>query len=141
MHFSRGVDYAIRAVACLAGLPPGAVATRLEVSRQTNVSEAFLAKILRRLVTARLVRSQPGVGGGFALAKPSTSITLLQIVEVIDGSDFRGRCMLHPGPCGQGAECGLHRALSGARAEMLEILRTTSISDLARRDGLKLEAQ
>ncbi len=131
MLFSQAVDYALRATAYLAALPEGTVATRTMLAKQTRLSESFLAKVMRKLVTARIVVSHPGVGGGFTLRLRADQISLMQVVEAVDGTSCLGACLVHSEPCGQRSWCGLHSVLAGAKAEMVSALRSTSVAQIA----------
>ncbi len=130
MRLSRPVDYALRAMQYLAGLPEPQEATRTTLSRQLNAPEAFLAKVMRKLAVADLVHARPGVGGGFCLTRPPDRISMLQVVEAVEGTAGLNSCFLNSEPCGCGTPCGAHLAFAPARAAMLDALRTTSIADL-----------
>ena len=84
MHVSRKVDYAMRALAHLAG----GEAQRVRISDLAvaiAVPQPFLSKVMRELVSNGLVRSQPGPHGGYELARESATITFRDLVEAVDG--------------------------------------------------------
>jgi Rrf2 family protein len=125
------VDYALRAMRYLASLPEAEEATRATLSRSLGAPEQFLAKVMRRLTVAELVESRRGVGGGFRLSRPSDQISMLQVVEAVEGSAGLHACFLSSDPCSCDQPCGAHAAFSGVKQAMLEALRTTSIADLS----------
>jgi Rrf2 family protein len=86
MKLTRMSAYAIRAAVYLAQLPPGhPFVTGGELARRQGVQGPFLRSLLQRLVPAGLLLSRKGREGGFRLARPAADITLLEIVEAVDG--------------------------------------------------------
>jgi len=85
MKLSRTVDYAVRATLQLAKseTPDPVPCSRLAASGQ--MPERFLLQILRNLVTHGILRSTRGVDGGYALVKPADQISLLEVIEAIEG--------------------------------------------------------
>ncbi len=85
MRISQKLEYACRALAQLAKCADGRQLTRLDdLAQREAVSANFLVQILNDLRRAGLVESRRGIGGGYLLARPAESITLRQIVEVVD---------------------------------------------------------
>src|SRR5690349_4806970 len=80
--FSQTVEYALRAMVFLA--EADASSTTHQIAETTKVPQAYLAKILQGLTRAGLVKSQRGVGGGVSLARPSSEINLLEVVNSVD---------------------------------------------------------
>ena len=130
MRLSRPVDYALRAMRYLATLPEADEATRATLSQSLGAPEPFLAKVMRRLTVAELVESRRGVGGGFRLARPPGQISMLQVVEAVEGRAGLRSCFLSSDACSCDQPCGAHAAFAGVRQAMLDALGTTSIADL-----------
>ena len=108
--FSQTTEYALRAMACLALAPDELVPTSI-LADKTKVPANYLAKVLQQLAGGGLLRGRRGVGGGYTLARPSESITLLEIVNVVGDLHRVRSCPLGVhGP----ALCPLHRALDQA---------------------------
>lgn len=114
----------------IASMPEGAVALRSDIAEAQGIPPSFMAKILRSLVRARLLRSSRGVHGGFALAKPSTRITLLDVVEAIEGPLSLTNCTPDPAGCARSDECPATSVWLEVQQKMAEVLRSTSIEDL-----------
>ncbi len=85
MHISRKADYAVRALAYLAGRPDDSLVLISEIAAAMAVPQAFLSKIMRELVDADVVLSQPGRRGGYRLSRAANLITFRQIMEAVDG--------------------------------------------------------
>lgn len=92
MHVSRKADYAVRSLAYLAGRTDTSLVLIAEISEAMVVPRAFLSKIMRELVDAGLVESQPGRKGGYKLARPGSEITFRDIIEAVEGP-------IHMVPC------------------------------------------
>ena len=85
MKIGRSIEYALIAAGHIAqNKGPGLVRAE-EISKEYNISVEYLLKILRQLAMANILRSKRGPCGGFSLARPADKITMLQIIEVIDG--------------------------------------------------------
>jgi Rrf2 family protein len=84
MRLTRASVYALHAVAYMASqeedgpIPSGVIAD------ERDISERFLLKVLKPLVTARILTSAKGPHGGYRLAKPANQITLLEVMEAVD---------------------------------------------------------
>ena len=85
LRFTRAADYAVRAMLHVGSLPEGSVALREDIALAQRIPTTFMAKILRKLVNAGLLRSSRGTNGGFGMARRATVISLLDIVEGIEG--------------------------------------------------------
>jgi len=110
-------DYAVRAMIYLACLPEGARAMRNEIAEAQKIPSSFMAKILRGLVRARILTSARGVNGGFALARPAAEITVLDIIEAIEGPLSIAACV--PDPRGCDYACDWEKILRGTTLEGL----------------------
>jgi len=87
MRVSRSTGYAVLAVCYIAknqGSGAGVVLSQ-SVSKEYDIPLEYLLKILQQLVRANVLRSKRGPRGGFSLAKPANKITMLEIIEAVDG--------------------------------------------------------
>ncbi len=86
------------------------------------------------LVRAGLADGAVGRSGGYRLAKPSEEISLLDVVEAVEGDSRRRICVLRGGPCAVNGTCGVHLVFSAAQDHVLGRLRTTTVTDTIRAD-------
>ena len=93
MVISRKVDYGLRAMLYLAALEEGNVCILKDISKDENIPQKFLAKILNHLVKTGLVKSQRGASGGYCLSKPASKITFMEVIEAIEGPFFFNDCL------------------------------------------------
>jgi len=85
MKISRSTGYALLAVGYIAQHQKEGIILSQSVSKKYNIPLEYLLKILQQLVRANVLRSKRGPRGGFSLAKSTKKITLLQIVEAVEG--------------------------------------------------------
>jgi Rrf2 family protein len=122
----------------IASLPEGRVVLRSEVAETQKIPSSFMAKILRGLVRAGLLRSSRGVHGGFALARPASEINLLEVVEAIEGPVALTQCIPDPNACEHSANCPANAVWVRVQDKIGEVLRAATLEDLVsvpRRNG------
>ena len=106
MKLTRASSYAVEALAYLVEQPPGTPVASHRVAEARGIPERFLLKVLKPLVDARMLLSLKGPNGGYRLAKPAKQISLLQVIEAVDGT-IRGDAP----PVGKGDGAALDRKL------------------------------
>ena len=131
MQITRQADYAVRAVLYLAEHERTARVTTAEIGREQQIPLTFLAKIVAQLSTAGILRSTRGSHGGVSLALPPAEISLLDIVEVIDGPVVLNECVSDRSLCPLGDKCPVHRVWCNAQAELVDRLMRTNFGVLA----------
>jgi Rrf2 family iron-sulfur cluster assembly transcriptional regulator len=138
LRVTAAVDYATRAMIHLGCLPEGRMALRSEIADAQNIPNSFIAKILRNLVRARLLRSARGVHGGFALSRPADVINLRQIVEAIEGPLSIISCVPDSSGCSVSADCPACSVWQRVQGKIEDELESTSLEALVstpRRNG------
>jgi len=130
---SQTSEYALRAVVYLAQVGGGPCVAQ-DIAEATKVPVGYLHKILRMLSKARILVAQRGVGGGFALAKVPTAISVMDVLRATDSAMERiERCPL--GIKGHTSLCSLHRMLDEAIADAEQRFSGTSLADLLNESG------
>ncbi len=86
MQFSIGVEYALHCLLYMVDMPTGKSVGIKDLATYQGVSETYLSKIYTRLRKSAIVKSMPGVNGGYALARNPESITFWDVVEAVEGS-------------------------------------------------------
>jgi Rrf2 family iron-sulfur cluster assembly transcriptional regulator len=124
--------YAIRAVIFLEiyASPQKKIGIR-EISGELGIPMPFLGKILQTLAKKKVLESTKGPNGGFALKKPAIDISVMEIVEIIDGADSFNQCVIRTSPCSNESPCILHDKIAPFRNGIRSIYLTESIADLA----------
>ncbi len=142
---SDGVEAALHSALVLAAVPEGKVLTGRSLATLHGVSESYLLKHLRALAAAGVVEAVPGPRGGYRLAREPGQITLLDIVEAIDGAEPAFLCReirrRGPGkaqdPCVYKSDCFIKTRMLGAEQAWRTALRAQSLADLVA-DGERL---
>jgi Rrf2 family protein len=128
----------VHACTVLAALPPGAALPAAKLAEYHDVPAAYLAKHLQALARHGVVETVKGPRGGYRLARPATEITVLDVVEAIDGTDPAFRCteIRRRGPAGGApaaayrTPCGINRAFLRADAAWRAELAATTLATL-----------
>ncbi len=107
MRISRETDYAMRCVLHLS-VNPGQTCMVEEMAQARGVPRSFLAKILQKLKRANIVESFRGVKGGFALARKPSDISLLDVIEAIQGVVSLNICAVDEKACDRSGDCVIH---------------------------------
>lgn len=101
-----------------------------EISESLGLPYHFLSKSLQKLVHAGILVSLRGASGGVSLSKPASEITLLSIIDAVDGSVFFDACVLGIGDCESEKPCALHAQWDIWRQEMLEMYSAMRLSEI-----------
>ena len=128
---SRTSKYAIRALIYLElySDPKKKVGIR-EISEGLDIPSPFLGKILQVLVKQNFLNSTKGPHGGFYMKKAAMDISLMDVVEVIDGKDSFEVCVIRNSPCDPDNPCSMHDKMSPLWNQMRQVFGTESIADL-----------
>lgn len=126
--FSQTVEYALRAVTCLAQNADQSL-TAKDLAKLTKVPPGYLSKVLQLLAKGKLLRSQRGLHGGFVLATPPENITILRVVNLVDPINRITKCPLNL-KTHSGSLCPLHRKLDDAAALIEKAFGDATIADM-----------
>jgi Rrf2 family protein len=127
LEVTRKSDLAVRALHVLARSPGRLKAPAL--AEAVGSTSGFVSQVVNPLVRNGWVRSEPGPAGGYSLAVALDSVSVLAVIEAIEGPTDSGRCVLVDRPCNEAGTCALHGPWLRARAELLRELDTTSVAD------------
>lgn len=120
----------IRAVVWLSTKPQDEYFHIQTISDALDLPYHFLAKSLQKLVHTNILLSRRGSNGGVKLAKPSVEITLISIIDAVDGSTFFDTCVLGIGDCEDEKPCALHAQWEKWRTEMQEMYSAMRLNEI-----------
>jgi Rrf2 family protein len=129
MDISRRTDYAIRLIAALVASEDQPLSVR-EAAEAQGVPYAFARSIQHDMVLAGLVKSMRGAHGGMTLADDPNKLTLLELIEAVQGPVNVAVCTTEKGWCKRDANCQFHTVWEGANAILRDYLSSVSIKDL-----------
>ena len=130
MQITRQADYAVRAVLYLARLEPNQRAATSQVAQEQHIPPSFLAKIISQLSIAGLLHTSRGARGGVTLAREPKEITLLEVIEAIDGPIMLNECVSENSICTFDDECPLRPVWCDAQEELVSRLKNTNFQHL-----------
>ena len=129
MQITRQADYAVRAVLHLARSGEQRTATST-IAEEQHIPPSFLAKIISQLSIAGLLHTSRGARGGVTLARHPGEITLLEVIEAIDGPIQLNECVGEMGTCTFDDECPLRPVWCEAQEELVGRLKGTNFADM-----------
>jgi len=132
MQLTREGDYGIRSVLYLARQPYKKISFVTEISEQYKIPRSFLAKILQKLVKAKIVRSYRGVKGGFSLARQAKDISVLDVLEAIEGKMAMNLCLSDKKKCDFSRNCPIHSVWANVQSKVVEVLKKSNFEELSR---------
>lgn len=138
MKLSDGVEWAIHCLMVLSGLPPGATLSGKALAEYHGVPESYLLKHLKVLAAEGVLSSVPGPLGGYRMSRTPDKVTLLDVVEAVEGKRPVFRCseIRRRGPCkledgAYARPCGVNRAMLRAEKAYRDALAKETLQDLA----------
>lgn len=134
LELTRKTDYAVRAMLALArsGDP---MLTGARISELTGIPVRFVTQVMGHLVRAGLVDGVIGRSGGYRLNGNPATITVLAIVQAVEGDTRRRHCVLRGGPCNGASACEIHHVFSDAQDAFTGALSAWTLAAVAREEG------
>ena len=130
MQITRQADYAVRAVLYLARLGSSQRAATSQIAHEQRIPPSFLAKIISQLSIAGLLHTSRGARGGVTLAREPKDVTLLEVIEAIDGPIMLNECVGDTSTCTFDEECPLRSVWCEAQEELVGRLKKTNFQQL-----------
>ncbi len=130
MQITRQADYAVRAVLHLSKLGSTQRAATSAVAEEQRIPPSFLAKIISQLSIAGLLHTSRGARGGVTLAREPNEITLLEVIEAIDGPIQLNECVGDSSACTFDKDCPLRPVWCDAQEELVARLKGTNFAQL-----------
>jgi Rrf2 family protein len=133
LEITRQADYALRATMEVARMDFGERAPTATIAERQNIPLPFLAKIVSQLVVRGILEATRGASGGVSLARPAKTITMLEVVEAIDGPITINRCTRDPAVCELSVSCPLCEIFTEAQQALVTKLEGTTLHQLVER--------
>lgn len=129
MQITRQADYAVRAVLFLSQIEPDERASTSQIAEDQRIPPSFLAKIVSQLSVAGLLQTSRGARGGVSLARSPEEISILDVVEAIDGPILLNECVADGGVCVFGDTCDIRPVWCDAQLELVTRLQATTFDN------------
>lgn len=137
MQITRQADYAVRAVLFLSRSSDQRIATNM-IAEEQHIPPSFLAKIVSQLSIAGLLHTSRGARGGVTLARDPKEISLLEVVEAIDGPIQLNECVGENSTCSFDDNCPLRPVWCEVHDQLISRLKSTKFSDLMKKETFSL---
>lgn len=132
LRLSKKSDYALMAMKHLATRTDGgASASAREISEAYDIPLELLAKVLQRLVRARLLVSVQGTRGGYRMGRPPSQISVADVIQAVDGPVTVTACSTDDHNCDQYSKCSIRDPLWKIKNRILDALNTVSVAEMA----------
>ncbi|MBI5117407.1 Rrf2 family transcriptional regulator [Candidatus Poribacteria bacterium] len=129
MQLTRGADYALRGLLYLARQPKGKLVMASEIAAAERIPEYFFSKLFQNLAKGGVVNSFRGSNGGFVLARSAKEITVLEVIEAIDGPVALNKCADSPEVCEKSGSCPFHEYWKEAQKALVSTLGKYTLAD------------
>jgi Rrf2 family protein len=129
MRLNTRSRYAIRALLDLSSHCTGNPVSIKEIASRQDISERYLENIFRDLAEAGILTSSKGKKGGFIMKIPLNEISVLRIIDIMEGQFNLVDCVADPHSCGRSAACDSRRMWTGLNARMRQMLSQVMLSD------------
>jgi Rrf2 family protein len=134
MQITKQADYAIRTIHYLSYLEPNVRAATRQIAAEKSIPPSFLAKIISQLSIAGLIHTSRGARGGVMLARAPKDITVLDVVESIDGPIALNECTFSPSSCPFVDDCPLHDMWMESQSDLVKRLDGTTFQQLIEKE-------
>lgn len=129
-QLTRACDYALRVMTRLAEFPRGKIVHLPTLASSEDIPSHFLSKILMQLTHAGFITSHRGAAGGYSLEKDPAEISLLEVIEAIEGPIILNLCLLPGLECERMPWCSIHEVCIEARQRVHEVFRRVTLMDV-----------
>lgn len=128
--YSKGCEYALRALICVAPEEEKRRFQAAEVCRKVGIPEPYTRKVFQALTKGGFLRAVRGPGGGYELQREPADISLLEVICAVDGEETFDQCILGLPECGTRAPCPLHGVWEKEKKQLLKLLAAHTLQDL-----------
>jgi Rrf2 family protein len=133
LELTRRADYAIRTVVYLARQSGAHVVPGPRIAGAMDIPARFLPHVMQDLARAGIVEATLGRGGGYRLARDPRDLSVLGVIEAIEGDARRRTCVLRTGGCDETQPCNVHATFAEAQDALLDRLERTTVQDVVER--------
>lgn len=128
--YSKGCEYVIRALAQVNAVGDGKCFSVKEICEKADLPEWYTRKVFQALVREGLLKASRGPGGGYKFGVPPGKISILRMIQAIDGKHVLDQCIMGSGECKDRDPCPLHKKWVKIKAGLISQLRSVTIQEL-----------
>jgi Rrf2 family transcriptional regulator, iron-sulfur cluster assembly transcription factor len=131
LELTKRGDYAVRAMLALARGSGNGLLSARRIAGAMEIPVRFLPQVLSDLQRAGLVEAAPGRAGGYRLSRDASAISLLDVIEAVEGDSRRRSCVLRGGPCGVDGHCDVHEVFFRGQEALRGTFAQSTLAELA----------
>jgi Rrf2 family protein len=131
LELTKRGDYAVRAMLALARGSGNGLLSARRIAGAMEIPVRFLPQVLSDLQRAGLVEAAPGRAGGYRLSRAASAISLLDVIEAVEGDSRRRGCVLRGGPCGVDGHCDVHEVFFRGQEALRGTFAQSTLAELA----------
>lgn len=131
LELTKRGDYAVRAMLALARGNGNGLLSARRISDAMGIPVRFLPQVLADLQRGGLIEAAPGRSGGYRLARDPATISLLEVIETIEGDSRRQACVLRGGPCAKDGICDVHNVFYEGQEALRGTFAAATLAELA----------
>lgn len=135
MRLTRAGEYAVRCLLYIYKQGEGVVVSKREIAGQMDIPEQFLGKVAQQLSRQGLMEIVQGAKGGYRVSMKPEELTLLDVVEAIDGEIFLNDCLIRSVTCFREERCAVHQIWKKARERLRDTLQEADFATLLREEN------
>ena len=128
LELTKRADYAIRAALALGRAGPDERLSVRRIAAAQAIPERFLPRVMADLVAAGLAEGVAGRAGGYRLARAAGEVSLLDVIEAVEGDSRRRVCVLRGGPCRLDGVCDVHEVFAAAQEDLIRRFGDASLA-------------
>jgi len=131
LELTKRGDYAVRAMLALTRGNGNGLLSARRIADAMGIPVRFLPQVLTDLQRAGMIEAAAGRSGGYRLARDPGSISLLDVIEAVEGDSRRRSCVLRGGPCGQDGFCDVHEVFFEGQEALRGTFARSTLAELA----------
>jgi Rrf2 family transcriptional regulator, iron-sulfur cluster assembly transcription factor len=131
LELTKRGDYAVRAMLALTRGSGNGLLSARRIADAMAIPVRFLPQVLGDLQRAGFVEAVAGRSGGYRLARDPASISLLDVIEAVEGDTRRRQCVLRGGPCGLDGQCDVHDVFARGQEALRSTFARSTLAELA----------
>lgn len=127
---NKKMEYALMALRIISQRPQASLTSAKEVSEQVHISFEMTARVLQSLSSRGLLKAEYGVGGGYMLARPLSTVSLYELSEMLEGNTILTKCLSHDEVCETQPTCNITNPIANLNKKIQEFYKSVSLEEV-----------
>ena len=127
---NKKMEYALMALRLIAERTEGSLTSAKEVAEQMHISFEVTARVLQALSARGLLKAEYGVGGGYTLARPLSSVSLYELSEMLEGNTILTKCLTQDDVCETQPTCNILKPITNLNKKIQEFYKSVNLDEV-----------